>query len=284
MAFPGRELASVPGRNWQTCPGGALANVPRQGTGKASQAGTAKRAQAGHWQTFPGRELAKRSQAGNWQASQAGTASMPRQGMHTGKRSQAGNWQASQAGTANVPRQGTGKCSKAGNRRCPQAGDSGCSHAGNCRHCKSLATICHQPRGATPLPTSRVLCDELACLLTRRGAIVNNCLHRPCSRPAPRGKIESVRTHSEVMEQFHSFSLLKLWFRVRNWHSRSRKVFFSPNNTPKPRKKLRNSRISTSLTCMKSCTVGRCSTPAPKDATKLAMFFRFFRVFPLTFQ
>ena len=42
---------------------------------------------------------------------------------------------------------------------------------GNCRHCKSLATICHQPRGATPLPTSHVLCDELACLLTGWGAI-----------------------------------------------------------------------------------------------------------------
>ena len=140
---------SVPGRDCTTCPGRALANVPRQGTGK-------------------------RSQAGNWQASQAGTASMPRQGMHTGKRSQAGNWQASQAGTANVPRQGTGKCSQAGNRRRPQAGDSGCSHAGNCRHCKSLAAICHQPRGATPPPTSRVLCDELACLLTGRGAIVKH--------------------------------------------------------------------------------------------------------------
>ena len=138
---------SVPGRDCKTCPGRALANVPRQGTGK-------------------------RSQAGNWQASQAGTASMPMQGMHTGKRSQAGNWQVSQAGTANVPRQGTGKCSQAGNRRRPQARDSGCSHAGNSRHCKSLAAICHQPRGATPPPTSRVLCDELACLLTGRGAIV----------------------------------------------------------------------------------------------------------------
>ena len=101
---------------------------------------------------------------------------MPRQGMHTGKRSQARKWQASQAGTANVPRQGTGKCSQAGNRRRPQAGDSGCSHAGNCRHCKSLATICHQPRGATPPPTSHVLCDELACLLTGQGAIVNHHL------------------------------------------------------------------------------------------------------------
>ena len=34
--------------------------------------------------------------------------------------------------------------------------------------------------------------------------------------PAPRGKIESVRTHSEVIEQFDSFSLLKLLLLVRN--------------------------------------------------------------------
>ena len=53
---------------------------------------------------------------------------------------------------------------------------------------------------------------------------------------------------------------------------------------PKPRKKRRNGGFSTPLTCMKSCTVDRGCTPAPKDATKLAVFFRFFRVFPLTFQ
>ena len=51
-----------------------------------------------------------------------------------------------------------------------------------------------------------------------------DCLHRPCSRPAPRGKIKSVRTHSEVIEQFGSFSLLKLLFLVRNWHCWSRKA------------------------------------------------------------
>ena len=144
---------SVLGRDCKTCPGRALANVPRQGTGK-------------------------RSQAGNWQASQAGTACMPRQGMHTGKHSKAGNWQASQAGIANVLRQGTGKCAKAGNRRRPQAGDSGVSHAGNCRHCKSLSTICHRPRGATEPPTSRVLCDALACLLTGEGLKLNVTLTR----------------------------------------------------------------------------------------------------------
>ena len=162
QTFPGRELASVPRQGTgerpkqglQACPGRActLASVPRQGTGKRSQ--------AGNWQTFPGRELAsvprqgtgKRSQAGNWQAFPGRElASVSRQG--TGKRSQAGNWQACPGrALANVP-------------RCPQAEDSGCSQAGNCRHCKSLAAICHQPRGATPPPTSCVLCDELACLI-----------------------------------------------------------------------------------------------------------------------
>ena len=52
-----------------------------------------------------------------------------------------------------------------------------------------------------------------------------DCLHRPCSRPAPRGKIESVRTHSEVIEQFDSFSPLELLFLVRNWHCWSPKAF-----------------------------------------------------------
>ena len=52
-----------------------------------------------------------------------------------------------------------------------------------------------------------------------------DCLYRPCSRPAPRGKIESVRTHSEVIEQFDSFSMPKLLFLVRNWHCWSRKAF-----------------------------------------------------------
>ena len=65
-----------------------------------------------------------------------------------------------------------------------------------------------------------------------------NCLYRPCSLPEPRGKIESVRTHSEVTEQFDSISLLKLLFLVRNWHSWSRKAF-TRQMTPKAEKKLR---------------------------------------------
>ena len=61
--------------------------------------------------------------------------------------------------------------------------------------------------------------------------------------PAPWGKIESVRTHSEVIEQWDSFSLLKLFFLVRNWHLLVTKGFSSPNDTPKPRKKLRKRRF-----------------------------------------
>ena len=63
-----------------------------------------------------------------------------------------------------------------------------------------------------------------------------DCLHRPCSRPAPWDKIESARTHSEVIEQFDSFSLLKLLFLVRNVHSWSR-MAFPRQMTPKAEKK-----------------------------------------------
>ena len=104
--------------------------------------------------------------------------------------------------------------------------------------------------------------------------------------PAPRGKIKSVRTHSEVIEQFDSFSLLKLLFLVRNWHCWSRKAF-PRQMTPQSReKKLRNGGFSTPLTGMKSHTVDHGCTPAPKDATNLSVFFRFFGVFnvPLTSQ
>ena len=111
-----------------------------------------------------------------------------------------------------------------------------------------------------------------------------DCLHRPCSRPAPRGKIEPVRTHSEVIEQFDSFSLLKLLFLVRNWHCWSRKAF-PRQMTPQSReKKLRNGDFSTPGTADRHEKLYDRSLPAPKDATKLSAFFRFFRVFPLAFQ
>ena len=63
-----------------------------------------------------------------------------------------------------------------------------------------------------------------------------DCLHRPCSRPAPWGKIESVRTYSEVIERFDSFLLLKLLFLVRNWHCWSWKAF-PRQMTPQSREK-----------------------------------------------
>ena len=65
-----------------------------------------------------------------------------------------------------------------------------------------------------------------------------DCFHQPCSKPAPRGKVELVRTHSEVIEQFDSFSPLKLLFLVRNWHCWLQKAFtcpMTPAVTPKPR-------------------------------------------------
>ena len=69
-----------------------------------------------------------------------------------------------------------------------------------------------------------------------------DCLHRPCPRPAPGGKIKSVRTHSEIIEQFDSFSLLKLLVFVRNWHCWSRKAF-PRQMTPQSREKLRKRRF-----------------------------------------
>ena len=45
---------------------------------------------------------------------------------------------------------------------------------------------------------------------------------------------------------------------------------------PVPKKNCENGGFSTPLTGMKSCTVDRSCMPAPKGATKLAVFFRFF--------
>ena len=63
-----------------------------------------------------------------------------------------------------------------------------------------------------------------------------DCLHRPCSRPSPRGNNEPVRTQPEVIEQLNSFSLLKLLFLVWNWHCCRERLFLAKWH-PKPRKK-----------------------------------------------
>ena len=102
-----------------------------------------------------------------------------------------------------------------------------------------------------------------------------DCLHRRCSRPAPRGKIESVCTHSEVIKQFDSFSLLKLLFLVINWHCWSRKAF-TRQMTPQSREKLRRRPFfDTADRHGKLYRRLRLYT-SPKDATKLAVFFHFF--------
>ena len=87
----------------------------------------------------------------------------------------------SQAGPANVPRQGTCKCSQAGNNDIPRQGTVGIAQ----EHCakKFWQRFAINPLGATPPPTKCVLCDELACLLTGRGALVkidfdNMILHK----------------------------------------------------------------------------------------------------------
>ena len=57
--------------------------------------------------------------------------------------------------------------------------------------------------------------------------------------PAPRGKIESVRTHSEVIEQFDSFSLLKLLFLILETGIAGNERLFLTKWHPKAEKKLR---------------------------------------------
>ena len=69
-----------------------------------------------------------------------------------------------------------------------------------------------------------------------------DCLHRPCSRPASRGKIESVRTHSEVIEQFNSFSLLKLLFLLKAGIAVHERLFLAKQH-PKAEQKLRKQRF-----------------------------------------
>ena len=103
-----------------------------------------------------------------------------------------------------------------------------------------------------------------------------DCLYRPCSRSAPRGKIGSERAHSEVIEQFYSFSLLKLLFLVRNWHCRSRKAFPRQMTPQSQEKNWENGGFSTPLTGMKSCTVDRGCRQRPRTPRNWRCCFDFF--------
>ena len=110
------------------------------------------------------------------------------------------------------------------------------------------------------------------------------CLYRPCSRPAPREKKnESVRTHSEVIEQFDSFRCSNSCFLLETDIAGHERLLLAKWH-PKAEKNCENGGFSTPLTGMKSCTVDHSCTPAPKDATKLAVFLRFFRDFPWHFN
>ena len=66
--------------------------------------------------------------------------------------------------------------------------------------------------------------------------------------------------------------------------TRHERLFLAKWHPKAEEKNCENGGFSTPLTGMKSSTVDRGCTPAPKDATKLPVFFRFFRVFPFTFQ
>ena len=111
-----------------------------------------------------------------------------------------------------------------------------------------------------------------------------DCLHRPCSQPAPRGKIESVRTHSEVIEQFDSFLLLKLLFLVRNWHCWSRKAF-PRQMTPKAGEiNCENGRFRHRWQAWKVVRSITAVRQRPRTPRNWRCSFDFFRVFPLTFQ
>ena len=110
-----------------------------------------------------------------------------------------------------------------------------------------------------------------------------DCLYRPCPRPASRGKIESVRTHSEVIEQFDSFSLLKFLFLVRTGIAGHEKLFLAKWH-PKAEKRLLKRRFFETAD-RHEMLYGRSQLYASaQDAMKLAVFFRHFRVFPWHFN
>ena len=98
-------------------------------------------------------------------------------------------------------------------------------------------------------------------------------------------QFELVRTHSEVIEQFDRFLLIKLLFLLEIGIAGQERLFLAkwhPKMTTQSREKnCEDDHISKSLTGMESCPVDRGSTPAPKDATKLAVLFRFFESFLL---
>ena len=100
-----------------------------------------------------------------------------------------------------------------------------------------------------------------------------DCLHRPCSQPAPRfARTQKSWNNLIAFRRLHSCFLLELALLVL-------KDFHLPIDTPKSRETREDGRFSTALTGMKNCTIDSGCTPAPRDATKLSVFFRFFESF-----
>ena len=112
-----------------------------------------------------------------------------------------------------------------------------------------------------------------------------DCLHRPCSRLAPRGKVESVRTHSSHRTVWFIFAAHTLFFFLETAIAGHERLLLAKWH-PKAEKNLWRRRFFNIADRHESCTVDRGCTSVPNayDATKLAVFFRYFWVFSLTFQ
>ena len=108
-------------------------------------------------------------------------------------------------------------------------------------------------------------------------------LHWPCAQPASRGQIESARMHSEVVQQFDLLSLLKLLL-LRNWHCWSFKAFIHQMRANTWEITAKTAVLRHHCQAWKVVLSIAAVRQHPRNATKLAVFFRFFRVFPLTFQ
>ena len=87
-----------------------------------------------------------------------------------------------------------------------------------------------------------------------------DCLHRPCSRPAPRGKIQSYARTQKSSNSLIRFRCSNSSFLLETGIAGNERLLLAKWH-PKAEKKLRRRPFSTSLTGMKSCTVQRPRTP-----------------------
>ena len=85
----------------------------------------------------------------------------------------------------------------------------------------------------------------------------------------------ALRSHRTVCFVFAAQTLVSLW----KLALLVTKDFSSPNDTQSREKIAKTAAFRHRLTGIKSCMVDHGCTPAPKDATNMALFFRFFRSF-----